>query len=467
MIWGKTLDPGKLYTETVHADIHLSMAALESRSDRGAEYSGYTQVMLKTDEDEFLLCTLVHGLIFQQNLDVKVKQGEQISIYARGKNKVHLTGYSVIVEGAVVTPDPIESINNTSLQPVPVSIQTEDSHTGISYQEEVNNTPVIKVEYPMEEPINHWQPTMVHRLPRTFETNQAIATHHRVPVRLTTTKPRRDRKVTLNHGNRTETEASDAVMNHGLPHHLPSSTHYESDTNGNENATVTEGRENFNPSSEQEAFGASDEEDQSSPGSGHPPTMCKISLPSIAHGKQVIIAEGALQDGSEEITDTKEHNRSNVIQNVASQSQIPVSSGIGQLQAQLFHRVQFQDFEEGFSSLMPTPVRGYQCEFCLKFFKHVSNFKSHQLIHTNLKPFKCRFCGVGFKQTGNLKAHERIHTGDRPYKCSYCGKQFARSTTRNTHERLHTGSVTYQCGVCSKVFMQANSLKKHEMLHKT
>lgn len=109
----------------------------------------------------------------------------------------------------------------------------------MSYQEEVNDTPVIKVEYPMEEPVNHWQPTMVHRLPRTFETNQALATHHRVPVRLTTTKPRRGRKVTLNHGNRAEMVASATTLNHGVPRHLPSKAHYESGTNGNENSAVT------------------------------------------------------------------------------------------------------------------------------------------------------------------------------------------------------------------------------------
>lgn len=145
-------------------------------------------------------------------------------------------------------------------------------------------------------------------------------------------------------------------------------------------------------------------------------------------------------------------------------------SPVLQLQAAMLQKASSQEcsnHDEVVTLPIPAPVRGYQCQFCFKLFRHVSNFKSHQLIHTNLKPYKCRFCGVGFKQTGNLKAHERIHTGDRPYKCSYCGKQFARSTTRNTHEKLHTNSVTYRCNVCDRIFMHANSLKKHQMLHKT
>lgn len=52
----------------------------------GAEYSGYSQVMLKTAEAEFLLCTLVHGMIFQQTLDVQLKKGEEISVYTEGKS---------------------------------------------------------------------------------------------------------------------------------------------------------------------------------------------------------------------------------------------------------------------------------------------------------------------------------------------------------------------------------------------
>ena len=44
---------------------------------------------------------------------------------------------------------------------------------------------------------------------------------------------------------------------------------------------------------------------------------------------------------------------------------------------------------------------------CMKVFKSMSKFFSHQRIHTNDKPYICPVagCGVGFNQKGNMLTH--------------------------------------------------------------
>ncbi|PIK59076.1 putative 46 kDa FK506-binding nuclear protein-like [Apostichopus japonicus] len=56
--------------------------------------SKYSQVVLKTKDTEQLLCTLVHGTIFQQSLDLKLMPREKVSFSVQGSGVVYITGYS-------------------------------------------------------------------------------------------------------------------------------------------------------------------------------------------------------------------------------------------------------------------------------------------------------------------------------------------------------------------------------------
>lgn len=47
----------------------------------------YSQLMLKTETSEQLLCTLVHGTIFQQCLDLKLMPGEKVTFTVQGSCK--------------------------------------------------------------------------------------------------------------------------------------------------------------------------------------------------------------------------------------------------------------------------------------------------------------------------------------------------------------------------------------------
>ncbi|KAJ8032231.1 Zinc finger and BTB domain-containing protein 24 [Holothuria leucospilota] len=100
MIWGMTLEPGKLYTEVMGDEVHLSMATLESRKDfvpvenPDEKPDSICHIIMKTEKSEYLLCTLVNGNIYQQNLDLKLMPREKVTFSVQGSNVVYLTGYS-------------------------------------------------------------------------------------------------------------------------------------------------------------------------------------------------------------------------------------------------------------------------------------------------------------------------------------------------------------------------------------
>lgn len=95
MIWGRTLHPGESYTEQLNEEVHLSLAALESRQQDGLREKSYSQVVLVTEEAEQLLCTLVHGLIFQQCLDLRLMPEDKITFKVQGSSAVYITGYTI------------------------------------------------------------------------------------------------------------------------------------------------------------------------------------------------------------------------------------------------------------------------------------------------------------------------------------------------------------------------------------
>lgn len=100
-----TIEPGKHYSQTVDQSFHVSMAALDTR-----EKSGMTQLLVRHEKAEFLLCTLQYGddhplPIVQQQLNLNLAEGSEISFYSEGKGSIHLTGYLVMDEPLSADPE--------------------------------------------------------------------------------------------------------------------------------------------------------------------------------------------------------------------------------------------------------------------------------------------------------------------------------------------------------------------------
>lgn len=90
MFWGLILKTNKKYSQTVQKAFHLSQAALDLTKSAG----GDVQVMLTSEENTYLLCTLGKDRP-QVSLDLNFEEGDQISLATKGEGMVHLTGYLV------------------------------------------------------------------------------------------------------------------------------------------------------------------------------------------------------------------------------------------------------------------------------------------------------------------------------------------------------------------------------------
>ncbi|XP_055523736.1 39 kDa FK506-binding nuclear protein [Wyeomyia smithii] len=100
MFWGLILKANKKYTQTVVKAFHLSQAAL----DLSKAGDGDVQVMLTSEENTYLLCTLGKKTP-QVSLDLNFDEGDQISLSTKGEGIVHLTGYLVPSEADFMDSD--------------------------------------------------------------------------------------------------------------------------------------------------------------------------------------------------------------------------------------------------------------------------------------------------------------------------------------------------------------------------
>lgn len=88
---GIILKPNKRYSQTVQKSFHVSQACLDTSSSNDSE----VQVMLTSENENFLLCTLQKGKVNQATLDLNFAEGDVIGFSAKGSGTVHLTGFLV------------------------------------------------------------------------------------------------------------------------------------------------------------------------------------------------------------------------------------------------------------------------------------------------------------------------------------------------------------------------------------
>ncbi|XP_033120571.1 46 kDa FK506-binding nuclear protein-like isoform X14 [Anneissia japonica] len=95
MFWGLSIEGGKHYSQIVNETFNVTMAALETREFSGVDSkpTGLAQVMVRHDRTEFLLCSLQHGHLHQQPLNLCFSEGEEVTFFMEGKGMVHLSGY--------------------------------------------------------------------------------------------------------------------------------------------------------------------------------------------------------------------------------------------------------------------------------------------------------------------------------------------------------------------------------------
>ncbi|KAJ8656913.1 hypothetical protein O0I10_007510 [Lichtheimia ornata] len=87
--WGLQLTPGKSYSQIASSTFCITMAAV---SDSKVNKPTRSSVCIVVDDMEYVLCTLVPGQIDQQELNLTIVEGEEVSFTVKGKSTIHLSG---------------------------------------------------------------------------------------------------------------------------------------------------------------------------------------------------------------------------------------------------------------------------------------------------------------------------------------------------------------------------------------
>lgn len=105
----------------------------------------------------------------------------------------------------------------------------------------------------------------------------------------------------------------------------------------------------------------------------------------------------------------------------------------------------------------------YNCKYCTKQFKYLSQLQQHLKVHVNRK-YICEVCGASFTRKTYLDDHMEGHSNERKHICKFCGKAFRRRTVLRAHKRVHTHPNYYVCELCGKGFTNISTLKTHKLL---
>ncbi|KAJ8050364.1 FK506-binding protein 4 [Holothuria leucospilota] len=88
MFWGMTLYPGVEYTREIKRPEYLTLAALDCRPQMNRGETNLTAyLVLKCDNYEHVLCTLVQGHAHQQILNFVMQEGEKMTLTVEGSGK--------------------------------------------------------------------------------------------------------------------------------------------------------------------------------------------------------------------------------------------------------------------------------------------------------------------------------------------------------------------------------------------
>ncbi|XP_071830308.1 uncharacterized protein [Apostichopus japonicus] len=519
MIWGLALEPGHDYTTRSEDEVHLSLAAIESRVEIGKAGS-YSQLVLKTNDTEQLLCTLVHGTIFQQCLDLKLMAGEEVTFSVQGSCGVYITGYSYR--------NPLEPTAD-----IRERVETTQETSDVTYEDEL----CIKTE-PAEDEAEE----------------ERVDDPAKESCKMDATNITAD------------TDMEEGSDSDRLP--LAQDQNTDGEIQQTSSVDPQQNNEKLNdkvlPKIELEL------KEASLPG----PSRTTALLKNLIKRKTTDVHTGengsSLQKMNYSDSKTQEETNRIVTTDITSKaSTVPLGAKVGgpstnsdsgSGSAKTTQRTRGMETPAVLipssqsspgSNPSATPDEKYTCPLCLEAFPGKDTLLVHEQKHAQEgKMFGCRYCHMVFLQKGNRNIHERIHSamrhnfraafknqGDyreksrrpsldevmkesktetpkspagssaheknkptpshrkdrleaksmlrsRPYphysglglraqqpvevknySCQFCEKPFKRNYDRNRHERIHTGQKPYECSYCDQAFSRREHCKKHEFTH--
>lgn len=514
MIWGLTLEPGCVYTRSVTAETHLSLATLDCRGKvfAGTDPVKVSHVVLKTNDCELLLCSLVQGLVLQQQLDLKVMPNEEVAFSNQGNCCVYITGYSLEAEYNYKLDDsPSEgSILETPTSAYQVHSEWEadeaeayktrdegdseftaeltagtreeqersDNRDGRELNGNQNLTANDKVVSASEETVACQDDEDVFCIavkeePEDSEDNQVEELCGDDGQELTTEAGKQSSG--RNTFDTSLTSQMTAQQNESEP--MQQTAVSETSSPALLEDRIDDNLEDYSESSQIVAYSHEDGQIVQ----GNQVEQSVERMPQYSREIQCVQQKSRLSvDPSKAVVKT---TRSRVDRNLSvamSSSKKPqrpptVAEMISRAGHKKLRQVHHPIAERGgdmldhhetrlnLLSCSPHDLRlqfpsydatgrgsRFQCRFCSKTLNCRRSLIHHEMIHTGDKPFSCRFCQKSFIQKSQWKVHERIHTGVKPFVCKLCGKAFSRLYNKRMHAKTCKSFNTLNIVQCEK-----------------
>ncbi|XP_071836122.1 uncharacterized protein [Apostichopus japonicus] len=440
MIWGLTLKPGVPCTKVLNEEVHLSLASMESRSEFGKIWPGsFSQVVMKTEEVEVLLCTLVHGSIFQQNLDLKLMPKEKITFTVYGDCIIYISGY-------------------TSCLPHTEDGFDEDHHgNNVMYEAEVYNHTENERNLGGGEEVGQssssWAPEPEKKISVERDTN------------VKQSQDMEDQGVTIIIKEEETDDILEDVYAESDRRQDGDQTDFQSPEENYQACQESQEDEKFAVIADIESFPeqSSNKDDDDDGGGEYQESqrnyVKQSDILNYQHtsGKvEINNSRGTTSDSSPIGMSYNSSSKASVTRNSMTASHPTACTSrvaksiIDHLKPSLAANrslsFRLQESKKLARSSKKTVKsssmesssenREHRCPVCKKCFLHVSSLVRHERIHTGVKPYQCRICFKPFSDAGNRAKHERIHMRVKPFACMYCGKTFSAATYQRQHQRV-------------------------------
>ncbi|KAJ8028739.1 Zinc finger protein 91 [Holothuria leucospilota] len=440
MFWGLTLKPGRRHTEVFREEICLSMATLESRKDYGEKPDNYSHVVVKTQNSDFLLCTLVHGLQFQQNLNIKLMPKEKITFRVQGTSKVYLTGFTPACpvgdedeEEAIEGQGEEEEEEGAKADEELVEEEDEDEGWRVDDCQDAENNEMAEddvIESLSGEDFNKvdsgLRPSAV--LSSKDDNFLSVAELNNLPVKEeSSTDPKQ----------KTTRRDSENVTREGNNNEPAEANHIE------EGGSIS-----------QEESGDEWILDDAEGGDQDDEEFTEVSDRGNAEDADVAVDfQCDLCDMTFNTEEKKcQHESTHHISEGTSYHNPHVSSSASKQQ------IRFPTAQKKYKK--------YKCRYCNKLLAGSTSLRRHEALHVgNRKFYQCQFCPKTFSLNANKLRHEQLHTSSNVYKCLICDKGFSTIPNRDKHVLSHFKKDAQRCDLCRQVTCKGECMQTEEILN--
>ena len=226
-----------------------------------------------------------------------------------------------------------------------------------------------------------------------------------------------------------------------------------------------------------------------------------ISNEKLNHNAKGNVEEGGntkeaeLQERSEEISENKNHDSCQEIENSKNYrdklrckkrgKNIKKDTALKKHKRTTIQKNSKKTSDGRFNRTRQTVDNPFKCTHCYKTFKYSCNLSSHLRGHSkdqlqcnsgaktsNLSEqcsvreshYECVQCQKFFATVEKLELHKKTH--DRPYQCEECEQRFSDITLLTEHQKCHSNEKLHVCGFCDKSFKHKNSLRIHRRNHR-